>query len=212
MKIPEDLSSRIVRRTIIITERMPFILIQSNEAQMEQIHMEWFGTPWSLPKENEFWLAQNFKWYPKQSMINVLWPYPYFLLRISSLSRAHNSFQHSLQCILHLFVPQAIDYRVHHGKYHSIKNWDYFVCIQFIAGTRTEVHKKEGTIEKGNSCQVGGASGKSFVASSCRGNSQNGAKYKGIWDQDDHEGAQLYKATQSKEKNFIDIGVGTGES
>lgn len=58
---------------------------------------------------------------------------------------------------------------------------------------------------------MGGAGREGFVPAPCGMKLKDGAKDAGIGDDDDQEGAGLYKATQGEEEDLIDVCFGAGE-
>jgi hypothetical protein len=53
-------------------------------------------------------------------------------------------FEEFIQILFHIFIPQAIDHGIQHGKCYSVTYGNYFVCIKRIArlGARADVENR----------------------------------------------------------------------
>lgn len=68
-----------------------------------------------------------------------------------------------LQCIFHIFVPEAIDQRIKEWCCHAVKQGHKFLCPRMAPGAWTHIHHHNWAIEQGNHQEMGGTRRKSFV-------------------------------------------------
>ena len=68
-----------------------------------------------------------------------------------------------LQCIFHIFVPEAIDQRIKEWCCHAVKQGHKFLCPRMAPGAWTHIHHHNWAIEQGNHQEMGGTRRQSFV-------------------------------------------------
>lgn len=66
-----------------------------------------------------------------------------------------NCAESSLQCHLHLLVPQGVDERIEHGCHHRIEEGNKFALVLGAAAGWLQVHEDDSAIEDDHHQQVG---------------------------------------------------------
>lgn len=125
--------------------------------------------------------------------------------------RRSNLFNEFIQSLFHILIPQAIDHRVQHGEYHSVKCRNYFVPVQRIAGLGTTIDVENGAIVQGDRDQVGGTGRESFKAALGGTYPQDGGNDEQVGSEDEHCGGDDIGGQEEVQYSLVAIFFATSQ-
>ena len=93
----------------------------------------------------------------------------------------------SLQSILNLIIPEAVDEWVQHGVHHHVEYRQHLVLVHGVAGLGHHINECDGPIVESDCSEVGGAGGEGLLTALSGAHLQDGDEDVGVGDNNDKD-------------------------